>query len=410
MKKHLNFLLVFMMVAFSATNLVAQTVNGYVLYQSDTSRPVSDVVVTLKNLDNNSSVNFITPGNGYYEFLNVIPGNYKLSAATVLPGGGVSFADATLVFLYLLGYYQFTPMQFLASDVNNTNSITWSDYNLIIWHLLFGTPFPSGPWKFESANFTISALKDKVPTGLGGTCSGDVGGTFVPTGRNISALPIARMGQVDVSKGESFSTSINTLDNLQINGTGTIINYPADLLQIESVDFKGTGFEYNIANGQIRIVWGNPETTPIRFNSGEAFVTIHAVAKENIEVGTVCFFTMDANTSLINPNNEEVKSLNFASPAISFVSPSLQLSNFPNPFTSSTSVRVTLPYTGTVNLDIFNNAGQLVKSVSAGNLPEGYQTIDLNGDNMAPGNYICKLTVNSGNRIESKSIRLIKTK
>lgn len=410
MKKLLYALFVFAVVAISATTVFGETVNGYVLYQGDTTKPIGSVVVKLKNLDNNTVMNITTAANGYYEFLNVIPGNFKLSAETALPGGGVSFADATLVFLHLLGYYQFTPMQFLASDVNNSNSITWTDYNLIIWHLLFGTPFPAGPWKFEAVNFTISALKDKVPTGLGGTCSGDVGGTFVPTGRNIQAIPMAHSGVVNVSKGETFIYKLYTLDNLHINGTGTFINYPSDLIEVKAVDFKGTGFDYNITDNQVRIVWGNPETNPITFDQGEAFITITAVAKDNIETGTNCFFTLDGNTSLINPNNEEIKSLNFSSPYINFVSPSLKMSNFPNPFVSSTTISATLPFAGKAIIEVYGNSGSLVKTITVGNLSEGAQNIELSGDNMVAGSYVCKLILINGNQTESQSIRIVKTR
>lgn len=409
MKKLIRSLLILMVVAFAATSVFGETVNGYVFYQGDTTKPVGNVVVTLKNLDNNSIVQVTTPTNGFYEFLNVIPGNYKLSAATALPGGGVSFADATLVFLHLLGYYQFSPIQFMASDVNNSNSITWTDYNMIIWHILLGTPFPSGPWKFEAVNFTISALKDKVPTGLGGTCSGDVGGTFVPTYRNLHAIPMAHTSNINVSKGESFTYVISTLDNLLINGTGTIINYPADLVEIKSVDFKGNDFEYNVANNQIRLVWGNPETTPLYFDRGDAFVTITAIAKENIVAGTESFFTLDGNTSLMNPNNEEIKSLNFAAPVINFMAPELKLKNFPNPFVASTTLTATLPFDGNVTIDIYNYSGNLVKTIN-GNYAEGVRTIELNGDNMAAGTYICKLTLANDQQTQTQTIRIIKTR
>lgn len=410
MKKIFNFLVSFLLVVVSTTSVFGETVNGHIYYHGDTTLPVGNVVVKLKNLDNNSTTSYTTIADGFYEFNNVIPGNYKLSAETALPGGGVTFADATLVFLHLLGYYPFTPMEFMASDVNNSNSITWSDYNSIIWHLLFGTPFPSGPWKFESVNFTISPLKDKVPTGLGGTCSGDVGGVFIPAGRNLEAIPVTHKGTLNVSKGETFTYAFNTLDNLSINGTGTFINYPSDLIEVKSVNFKGTDFEYNITDNQIIIVWGNPETTPINFTGGEVFVSITAIAKENIEPGTACFFTIDNHTCLMNTGNEEIKSLNFSAPTINFVAPSLKLSNFPNPFVSTTTLTASLPFAGEVTIDIYNNSGTLVKTVFAGNLAEGVQTIELNADQLAAGTYVCKLKVATDKQTQDQSIRIIKTR
>lgn len=408
MKKIITSLVLLLITLLSVQTLQAEDVNGKVLYQGDSTRPISNVIVVLKNLDNGGVQSFTTGGTGYYEFLNVPNGNYMLKGTKSQAGGGVTFLDATLVFLNIMGFYQFTPIQFLGSDVNGSNSITWSDYNLIVSHILFNTAFPIGPWTFESPTFTISNFKEGVPKGIGGTCSGDVGGTFVPTVNNTPALPVALEGTINVSDGEPFTTRILTKSALSFNGAGIIINYPSELMNIESIEFKGADYQYNIENGQIRIVWGDPNTAPVQFNDGETFITIHGTTTEAFKQGMTATISLDGNTSLMNSSNQEVTDLHFASPVLKYNNPALKLSNYPNPFAASTKLSIYTPQTGAATIEIFNAAGQLSKSIQVGNLNVGYHEVNLDASQLSKGYYICKLRVQTNDGELSNTIRILK--
>lgn len=404
-----TFIILFTGLLFTNSSF-AYDLSGNVLYQGDPLRPVNNVTVLLKNVGNNTVQTYVTGGDGFYQFTNIPNGNYKLTGATSLPGGGVTFYDAAMVFLHIIGYYQFTPIQFLASDVNGNGNINWSDYNLIVYHILYNTPFPVGPWRFESTTFTISNLKDGVPHGIGGTCSGDIGGTFVPTINSTPALPLAQEGTVTISKNEPFTTRIVSQEDISITGAGMLINYPSDLLQIESVEFKGVDYKYNIENGQIRLVWGNPSTAAINFSKGETFFTIHGNSTTFFEQGTTASLSLDGNTSLINVSNQEVSNLKFSSPVIKYGEPAVRFSNFPNPFTTSTMLSIYCPAEGLANISIYNTGGQLVKNINAGTLKAGIHEVLLDASQMVPGYYLCKLNIQSGSSEIKNTIKLLKTK
>jgi len=388
----------------------AYDLSGQVLYQGDPLRPVNNVTVLLTNIGNNTIQSYVTGGDGFYQFTNVPNGNYKLTGATSLPGGGVTYYDAAMVFLHIIGYYQFTPIQFLASDVNGTGSINWTDYNLIVYHLLYNTPFPVGPWRFESSTFTITNLKDGVPHGLGGTCSGDIGGTFVPTINTTPALPLAQEGSVSISKNEPFTTRILTQQEMSITGAGMLINYPTNLLEIESVEFKGADYKYNIENGQIRLVWGNPSTAAMNFSKGETFITIHGYSTTSFDKGMTATLSLDGNTSLINASNQEVSNLKFASPVIKYHNPAVRFSNFPNPFTTSTMLNIYCPTEGEATIGIYNAGGQMVKNINVGTVNAGLHEVLLDASQMAPGYYLCKLHIQAGSNETENTIKLLKTK
>jgi hypothetical protein len=412
MKTKSIYLALVLLALISVTTSKAADIDGKVLYQGDINRPIGSVVVMLKNIDNNTVQTYKTDNDGSYQFLNLPVGNYTVTGTTSIAGGGVTFYDAVLVFLNVIGYYQFTPMQFLAADVNANNKIEMGDYTMIINHILRNKPFPAGPWKFESASFPISDMKSKDfdPRTIGGTCSGDVGGAFVPQLHNTPALPIAQEGIIEVSNSEPFTTRILTNNALSINGAGIIINYPSDLLQIESIEFKGAESEYTIEDGQIRLVWGNPNMASIDFGEGETFITIHGVSTPAFQLGMSASISMDGNTSLMNASNTEVTNLKFASPLIKFGKSALKLKNYPNPFTNSTKLSIFSPQEGNATIEVYSTTGQLVKSISAGVMNAGYHEVDLDASQLAKGSYICKLRIQSGSSESTNTIRLLKAK
>ena len=89
--------------------------------------------------------------------------------------------------------------------------------------------------------------------------------------------------------------------------------------------------------------------------------------------------------------------------------------NYPNPFTSTTSIPFALPdgY-GSYNVDlvIINKLGQEVKQLVRGNLTPGYYEIewhgqDDNGQKVSSGLYIYRLRVNTGTDVLTYSKHII---
>jgi len=398
MKKIVRSFIFVLMATLATQNLKAAEIHGNVLYQGDSLRPISNVVVELRNIDNNSITTTVSGANGYYEFINVPNGNYFLTGNTLLTPGGVTYYDPTLLFLYLNGLYQLTPIQTLASDVDGNGVIDWTDYNLIVDFLLNGTPFPVGSWRFESKVFSVSGMKEGVPHGISGTCSGDVGGTFVPMVNHSTAMPLAQVGETKLSTGEEFTTRIFTRHPITMNGAGIVINFPSNLVSIESIAFKGVDYKYTIADGQIRIVWGNPNTEPINFKEGETFVTIHGTTSSSFTMGMVANLGLDGNTCIMDISNNEIKNLDFATPALTFGN-ALKFSNYPNPVVSTTKFTVFAPMTGSASIDIYDNKGQLIKSMALGQIAEGTNEIPFDASQMAAGQYFCKLHMLSAERI-----------
>ena len=77
--------------------------------------------------------------------------------------------------------------------------------------------------------------------------------------------------------------------------------------------------------------------------------------------------------------------------------PSMELSNYPNPFNPSTSIKFNIESPQEVTLEVFNIRGQLVKTLVNDDLAEGYHTIKWNGNDnndnrVSSGLYMYKLS------------------
>lgn len=91
---------------------------------------------------------------------------------------------------------------------------------------------------------------------------------------------------------------------------------------------------------------------------------------------------------------------------------SLNLSNYPNPFNPTTTIKFTLPTKGDISLKIYNVKGQLVKSFYKNNLNPGLHDLTWHGDDnqgntLSSGLYLYRLNTESGIS-ETKRMVLLK--
>ncbi len=73
-----------------------------------------------------------------------------------------------------------------------------------------------------------------------------------------------------------------------------------------------------------------------------------------------------------------------------------ELSNFPNPFTKKTEIRYVLPGDGYVNLEVFNIAGEKIKTLVNGFQSKGKRTIRWDASELPAGIYLYRIKTDSG--------------
>jgi photosystem II stability/assembly factor-like uncharacterized protein len=67
--------------------------------------------------------------------------------------------------------------------------------------------------------------------------------------------------------------------------------------------------------------------------------------------------------------------------------------NYPNPFSSRTTIEISIPYRGHVRLSIYNMLGEEIATLANGIFDSGLKTFEWNAGDAPSGIYICKLEI-----------------
>jgi len=74
--------------------------------------------------------------------------------------------------------------------------------------------------------------------------------------------------------------------------------------------------------------------------------------------------------------------------------------NYPNPFNPTTKINFSIPETSLIKLFVFNQKGEIVKSLFEGKLEKGNHTYDFNGMDLTSGVFYYKLETGTGSFIK----------
>lgn len=83
---------------------------------------------------------------------------------------------------------------------------------------------------------------------------------------------------------------------------------------------------------------------------------------------------------------------------------------YPNPATQTTTIRYFLAEAASVKIEIFNIAGELIKTFSKSGLPQTENEVNWNLDGIASGVYFCRVEAKAGSRtqVQVKKIAVVK--
>lgn len=84
----------------------------------------------------------------------------------------------------------------------------------------------------------------------------------------------------------------------------------------------------------------------------------------------------------------------------------LSLGNYPNPFTSSTTINFKLAERARVSIDIIDEVGRTARSLVNSELPAGEHSVEMEKGSLAAGTYYCRLT--AGNAVETKKMVIVR--
>jgi uncharacterized delta-60 repeat protein len=372
-----------------------------------------------------SSANTLSDANGYYEFSDLTAGGVyeSIPMLNTSPLNGVSTLDLILISQHILGVAPFTsPYQFLAGDVNNSQSITILDMASIravvlginqtfedntSWRFIptdYTFPSNTNPWlEFFPESYLIANLTAPGPDNINftGLKIGDVSGdaetqTVAPPTQGRAAAYFRSQPTFD-AENDIIEVPFYVDEQQELAGFQFTVAFDPSALELSGIKHGITrdehfGLSY-VEDGYITTSWNTMDmATDI---SGQALFTLLFNTKTSAKP--------DLN-HLISINSAVTKAEAYTSD-FSILKPVFELAPAaadafalfaatPNPFKDQAALRFSLPEAGQVQLSFYSSDGKLLKEVErfydAGNneyllqstgLPKGiiYYTLAYNG-------------------------------
>ena len=397
-----------------------------------------DITVKLYKTSGNQLMGTTTTnGSGYYQFLNLCPDSYYITAtSTHNPAGSVNTTDAAQVNSYGVAPYSIEKVRFQAGDVGTSGipadlTINPTDAWRIQQNFVNGTAFDN-TWTFwktgdniNSATTTewapgvvLTAASD-LTVNMYGLCTGDFNRSFNPnlSKEYSSTLDLINSGNLQVSNNQAFDLPIHIVNASNVGSVSLILNFPADLVDVQDVLINGAvgQLDWAVNGNELRIGWYS--LTSLNLAANANLLTLKLKTKDAFTTGNSINFVLAAN-----PLNElsdaqydvignavlsiDVVSSTVGIPVETGVN-SLTLSNYPNPFYGSTIINYELPFDGKVTLEIYNNLGARVKALVSEKQLKGTHSFKLDDATLPAGIYMTTLSLKNENNEMVRTIKLI---
>lgn len=353
-----------------------------------------------------------TSNNGAY-LLNIAPNaNYTVTPSKnddVL--NGVTTFDLLLINKHILGTQKFTtPYQYLAADIDRSGKVTSADIIHLRKTLLGLVPaFPNNTsWRFIDKNFAFAdpqnPLLSSIPDSKKGFLSnqnvdftaikvGDVNGNARSSSaqgnsgaRGVLPMMIFEAKDVTYLNGTEFKVPVSVKDFADIIAYQFTIKFNNEKLEFLGAEAADNGadceFGLNHVNdGMITTSWMNLQEIEMAKGATVFYLRFKGKSKGqlngNLSIGSDLTnaeaYNVDgdiANVSLVIEDATFVKT----NTKINLVD---DISNSPNPFRESTTIRFTMKAASSATLKIFDQTGRLIVSSTA-DYDKGANSIEVN--------------------------------
>lgn len=397
MKKKTTILMITLLALFlmSGNIFADQPLKGFVRYHEDPSKPLPGIEVGLYQ-DGALIATTVTEQNGKYTFDNIPAGVYTVrEMACNLETGGLDTDDLALI-QSMVGQTSSTCtnyIEFLAADLVKDNII--NDLDVMYWESHYPNNF-NPEWVYESTVVDHNGTKTNVPT-MGGSSSGDVNGTFVPTGRTGNVVETAYFAKHFTRE---FNIEINAAVN-RITSMGLVINYP------EGIDIKGVTSQLGeldqvrIESDRIVIIWS--DNKPFTPDHSLPIVNIQGSANKSYNGNDVKFTVTDYCHFV---SNGEVIRPEFSVPYLTVSSNDYLSHCYPNPADDVTRIFFNLPCNSKTQLNIYSLTGQLIRTIINEEMSSGQHSVEIPVAELREGVYFYSLTTSGEIKI-NQSKRLV---
>jgi hypothetical protein len=262
----------------------------------------------------------------------------------------------------------------------------------------------------KPANFDVTVNGADVPNfDIYGMCTGDFNGSFTPATKSAKwTLELNNSSMVNAGANQEFELSMRAASAMQVGAISMILNIPSGLVNVKDVLVNGSSVSaaWAVKGDELRIGWY--ASTPVNVTENGKLITLKLMTTNAFTVGQTMDIALkfDPLNELADGNFDVIQDATLLVAQVGngvtgIINPGdaqgLLLSNYPNPFKGSTTVDYQLPVNGKVTISVYNQIGQLVKTLVDGNQNAGDYSIRMDANNLMPGIYIAKLRLTNTN-------------
>ncbi len=247
---------------------------------------------------------------------------------------------------------------------------------------------------------------------------GDINSSYRPLygeWKGDSDVQLLVKGMINVSIGEEITIPLSITDHAHFGAISLGIDYRNDLLEVTGTSF-GDDAHFDNDTGLLRVAWASLDGAHYEAGSDIAYITVRLLdhVDPETELFTLNAFTEFADTKAMVVEGVELSTVALSTDPVSVEDPdasTINVASFPNPFDYTTTIRYELPENAEVQMVVYNNMGQIVKTLVDEDQAAGVHEVQVSStDLMGPGIYYYRLLVNGVHNTYSatNSMMLIK--
>ena len=240
---------------------------------------------------------------------------------------------------------------------------------------------------------------------------GDINSSYVPMygAFKDAAMELEYESLTAVQKGDEITIPISLSEFTELGALSLGLDYRKDLVEVIATSYGEDMALIDHEAGKVQIAWASLD--PVTFNADDAVVLITLRVIGDIDAGTR-IFELNGFTEIADANANVIEDVTFKTSALSTngadFAGDFNVVNYPNPFNESTDISYTLPEAGAVTIKIYNEMGQLVKTLINDYQNAGIQKANVaKADLSGPGVYYYKLDFKGENETHTSSKSMI---
>ncbi len=243
--------------------------------------------------------------------------------------------------------------------------------------------------------------------------SADVRARAIPQqAKSAAGMYLDYEGVQRASIGQQIEIPVALSSNVDLGALTLALNYNNSMLQIDGV--SGKDVVYTITEDHVSIA----SIGALNLARGETVVTIQATVLGAIKEGDR-FFEIGHMSEIADRSANVIEGVDFITTSLDADAPTntldvlksrFEISNFPNPFNEQTTIRYTLPEAANVTLVVYNQMGQVVRTLVNENQEANVYDVDFHRESLLPGMYIYKIVVDgvSGSYSSTNSMMIMR--